>query len=168
LKPETRFTLLIFAVAVIWKMTLFITGLDSTFLGKYPLLIVFALLLIGMYRGVDGRRKIDHPDGIAFMPAFRSGMSISSLFSLMYTLFIYFFITVIDEQFKSKFVANRIAELQESKTPQVDIDAWIKGTENFPFAMTWVLFTFLGIIIISVFYAGAIGRMMAKKYPKIA
>jgi len=168
LKPETRFTLLIFAIAVIWKMGLFITGLDTSFLGKYPLLLVFALLLIGMYRGADGRRKLDHVDGIAFMPAFRSAMSISALFSLIYTLFVYFYITSIDNQFMNKFIANRVTELRASNTPEVDVNAWIKGAQEFPFALTWTLFTFIAIMVISVFYAGAIGRMMAKKYPKLS
>lgn len=148
-------------------MGLLLTGLDTSFLGKYPLLLVFALLLIGMYRGVDGRRKLDHPDGISFMPAFRSAMSVSALFSLIYTLFIYFFITKIDENFRDKFIANRIAELREAKTPQVDIDAWIKGSYEFPFALTWTLFTFIGIMVISLIYAFAIGKMMTKKYPKM-
>lgn len=149
-------------------MGLFITGLDTTFLGKYPLLLVFALLLIGMYRGVDGRRKLDHADGIAFMPAFRSAMSVSMLFSLIYTLFIYFYITAIDTEFSNKFIANRITELRASNTPEVDVNAWIKGAQDFPFALTWTLFTFIGILIISVFYAGAIGRMMIKKNPKLS
>jgi hypothetical protein len=168
LKPETRATLLIFAIAVIWKMGLFITGLDTSFLGKYPLLLVFALLLIGMYRGTDGRRKLDHKDGIAFMPAFRSAMSVSMLFSLIYTLFVYFYITTIDDQFMNKFIANRVTELRASNTPEVDVNAWIKGAQEFPFALTWTLFTFIGVMVISVFYAGAIGRMMIKKYPKLS
>ena len=65
-------------------------------------------------------------------------------------------------------IPQRITELRASNTPEVDVNAWIKGAQDFPFALTWTLFTFIGILIISVFYAGAIGRMMIKKYPKLS
>lgn len=165
MKPETKFTLLVFAISVIWKTGLLLTGLNESFLGKYPLLLVFGLLLIGMYRAVDARRKADFPNGLTFMPVFKIGMSVATLFTLLYSLFIYLYITSIDLGFRDSFIAKRVEELKKSDTPQVDIDAWIKGAEDFPFAMTWVLFTFIGLMIISVFYAGAIARMMTRKYP---
>ncbi|MEX1188133.1 MAG: DUF4199 family protein [Bacteroidia bacterium] len=167
MKPESKFPLLVFAVAVIWKTGLLLTGLNDSFLGKYPLLLVFGLLLIGMFRAVDARRKIDYPNGITSMPVFKIAMSVATLFTLMYSVFIYFYITAIDLDFRSNFIAKRVDELKASDTPQVDIDAWIKGAEDFPFAMTWVLFTFVGLMLISVFYAMAIARMMARKHPLI-
>lgn len=118
-----------------------------------------------MFRAVDARRKIDFPNGLTFMPVFKIGMSVATFFTLLYSLFIYLYITAIDLGFRDNFIAKRVEELKKSDTPQVDIDAWIKGAEDFPFAMTWVLFTFIGLMIISVFYAGAIARMMTRKYP---
>lgn len=146
-------------------MTMYMTGLDETFLGKYPLLVVFGLLLIGMYRAVDGRRQLDHPEGITFMPAFKTGMSVAVLFTLMYSLFIYLYITAIDLGFRDDFIAKRVEELRKNNTSQADIDTWLNSAKDFPFAMTWVLFTFIGLMVISVFYAGAIGRMISKKFP---
>lgn len=144
---------------------MYLTGLDESFLGKYPLLIVFGILLIGMYRAVDQRRKLDFENGIAFLPAFKTGMSVSVLFTLMYSFFIYMYVTVIDLGFRDDFIAKRIEELRKNNTPEADINVWIKSAQDFPFAMTWVLFTFIGLLVISVFYAGAIARMMSKKYP---
>lgn len=165
MRPETKYTLFVFAVSLIWKTGLYLTGLNEGFLGKYPLLIVFGLLLIGMFRAVDERRKLDFADGITFMASFKPAMSVATLFTLLYSLFIYFYVTVIDENFKSDFIAKRVDELRASETPEADVNAWINGAQDFPFAMTWVLFTFIGLMVISVFYAGAIGRMMARKYP---
>lgn len=150
---------------MIWKTGLYLSGLNTSFLGKYPLLIVFGLLLIGMFRAADARRKLDYPNGIAFMPVFKSAISVATLFTLMYSLFIYLYVTSIDDQFQAKFIAERVAELIKNNTPQADVDAWVKGAQDFPFAMTWVLFTFIGLMVIGVFYAGAIGRMMARKHP---
>lgn len=157
--------MLVFAISVIWKMTLYLSGLDETFVGKYPLLLVFGLLLIGMFRAVDARRKIDFPDGVVFMPAFRTGMSVAVLFTLLYSLFIYMYVSVIDLSFREDFIAKRVEELKKNNTPQADINVWLKSAEDFPFAMVWVLFTFIGLMVIGVFYAAAIARMMSRKYP---
>jgi hypothetical protein len=165
LKPESKFTLLVFAISVIWKMTMYLSGLDETFVGKYPLLLVFGLLLIGMFRAVDARRKTDFPGGVVFMPAFRTGMSVAVLFTLLYSLFIYIYVSVIDLSFREDFIAKRVEELKKNNTPQADINVWLKSAEDFPFAMVWVLFTFIGLMVIGVFYAAAIARMMSRKYP---
>jgi hypothetical protein len=165
MKPETRSALFILALSIIWRTGLYLAGFADSTLGSYPLLPVFGFLLIGMFRGIDARRKLDYPNGIPFLPAFKAGMSISALFALMYTLFIYVYITYLDYDFKGRFIASRVEELRKNKTPEVDVTAWIDGAEKFPFAMTWILFTFIGLMVLSVFYAGAIGRMMAKKYP---
>ncbi len=165
MKPETRFALFIFAASVIWRTGLYLSGFADSTLGNYPLLPVFGFLLIGMFRGMENRRQLDFPNGIPFLPAFKTGMSIAALFSLMYTLFIYVYITYLDYDFKGRFIAKRVLDLRKNKTPEVDITAWIDGAEKFPFAMTWILFTFIGLMVLSVFYAGVIGRMMVKKYP---
>ncbi len=165
MKPETRFALFIFALSVIWRTGLYMAGFADTSLGNYPLLPVFGFLLIGMFRGINERRKLDHPNGIHFMYAFKSGMSIATLFTLMYSIFIYVYITFIDYDFKGRFIALRKADLIKNNTPAADVTAWVNGAEKFPFAMTWILFTFIGLMVISVFYSGAIARMMAKKYP---
>lgn len=167
MRPETRFALFIFALSVIWRTGLYMAGFADSALGNYPLLPIFGFLLIGMFRGINERRKLDYAEGVPFLPAFKTGMSIATLFTLMYTLFIYFYITQIDYDFKGRFIASRVADLRKNHTPEADVTAWINGADKFPFEMTWVLFTFIGLMVISVFYAGAIGRMMAKKYPAV-
>jgi hypothetical protein len=73
--------------------------------------------------------------------------------------------TVVTNNFRGRYIANRIADLRKNKTPEIDITAWVKSAEKFPFENIWVLFTFIGLMVISVFYSAAIARMMAKKYP---
>lgn len=165
MKPETRFALFVFAIAVIWRTGLYLSGFADSMLGNYPLLPVFGFLLIGMFRGINDRRKSDYLDGVPFLPAFKSGMSIATLFTLMYTLFIYFYINYLDANFRGRYIADRVADLRKNKTPETTISSWVSDAEKFPFETIWVLFTFIGLMVISVFYSAAIARMMAKKYP---
>jgi hypothetical protein len=165
MKPETRFALFVFATAVIWRTGLYLSGLADSMLGNYPLLPIFGFLLVGMFRGINEGRKTDFPNGVPFLPAFKTGMSIAALFTMMYTLFIYVYINYLDSNFRGRYIANRIADLRKNKTPEIDITAWVKSAEKFPFENIWVLFTFIGLMVISVFYSAAIARMMAKKYP---
>ena len=115
MKPETRFALFVFAIAVIWRMGLYLSGLADSMLGNYPLLPVFGFLLIGMFRGINERRKSDFPNGVPFLAAFKTGMSIAALFTMMYTLFIYVYINYLDSNFRGRYVANRIAEYLDKK-----------------------------------------------------
>jgi hypothetical protein len=75
------------------------------------------------------------------------------------------YVSVIDLSFREDFIAKRVEELKKNNTPQADINVWLKSAEDFPFAMVWVLFTFIGLMVIGVFYAAAIARMMSRKYP---
>ena len=50
-------------------------------------------------------------------------------------------------------------------TPRTDIDAWRLSTAEFPFEMSWLVFTFVGVLVLGVFYAAMMARMMARKYP---
>jgi hypothetical protein len=164
-KPETKYSLLILGLSVIWKTLLLLTGQIDGVLGKYPMLPVLGFMLIGMYRGMEERRKIDHLEGVRFMSAFKSGMSIALLSTLTYSLFLYIYMRYLDLGFKSRFIAQRIEELQKNGSNQADIDAWIQTTQSFPFVSSWLLFTFIGLLLISLFYALAISRMMIRKYP---
>lgn len=134
-------------------------------LGKYPLLPVFAFMLIGIFRGVNERRILTFSSGIKFMDAFKTGVSIAALFSLIYTLFIYLYITNIDDGFKNRFVSMRIAELEKAGTSAADINAWTEGLNRFPFYTAWLLFSFIGLMLIGLFYSAAIARMMSRKHP---
>ena len=166
--PETRGALFVLALSVIWKTLLLLTGWVDGFLGKFPLLAILAFLLIGMFRSMDSRRKLSYPDGIAFLPAFKAGMSVNALFSLLYSLFMYFYLFVLDTGFRSRFVNQRVADMVNEKTSPEAIEAWKQSTTSFPFEMMWMLFTFVGVLVIGTFYAGMTARMMAKKYPVLA
>jgi len=164
LKPETKYSLFIFGLSVIWKTSLLLTGLVETAIGKFPLLPVFGFLLIGMYRGMEERRKLDFTNGVPFLPAFKTGASIATLFTLLYTLFLYFYLNYLDVAFKARYIADRVVELKKDNTPPANIDAWIKDAQSFPFSSSWLLFTFIGLMLLGLFYAFAITRMMVKKH----
>lgn len=166
MKPETKYALLILGLSMLWKLVILLGGWVDSGIAKYPVIPVLAFMLIGMFRAVDARRKLDHPDGISFMAAFKAGISTSILFTLMYSLFIYLYITVFDAGFKARYVLNRVAELRENNTPEVDVQAWLRSTENFPFANIWVLFTFIGLGLLSLFYSLSIARMISRKFPQ--
>lgn len=163
--PETRGALFVLALSVIWKTLLLLTGWVDGMLGKFPLLAILAFLLIGMFRSMEARRKQSHPDGIAFLPAFKAGMSVNALFSLLYSLFMYFYLFVLDTGFRTRFVNQRVADMVNDKTAPESIEAWKQSTTTFPFEMMWMLFTFIGVLVIGTFYAAMTARMMAKKYP---
>jgi hypothetical protein len=163
--PETRGALFVLALSVIWKTLLLLTGWVDGFLGKFPLLAILAFLLIGMFRSMEARRKLSYPDGIAFLPAFKAGMSVNALFSLLYSLFMYFYLFVLDTGFRTRFANQRVADMVNEKTAPEAIEAWKQSTTTFPFEMMWMLFTFVGVLVIGTFYAGMTARMMAKKYP---
>lgn len=168
LKPETKYTLFILALAIIWKTLLFASGFHEFAFSKFPLIMllpVYAFMLIGMFRGVNERRKSDHPGGMKFMDAFKSGASIATLFSLTYTLFIYFYITVMDDQFKSRFIAFRINGIEKSGATPEEIRSGNEVLSQFPFYTAWILFTFIGLIVMGIIYSAAIARLMSKKYP---
>jgi hypothetical protein len=165
LKPETKFALFIFALSVIWKTGLLLSGFVDSAIGKFPLLPVFAFLLIGMYRGMEERRKSDFLNGVTFLPIFKAGASIATLFTLMYTLFLYFYLNFLDVAFKARYIASRAEELKKDQTSAENIAAWIKSAESFPFASSWLLFTFIGLMLLGLFYSFAITRMMVKKHP---
>jgi ABC-type antimicrobial peptide transport system permease subunit len=166
--PETRGALFVLALSVIWKTLLLLTGWVDGFLGKFPLLAILAFLLIGMFRSMEARRKLTYPDGITFLPAFKAGMSVNALFSLLYSLFMYFYLFVLDTGFRSRFVNQRVADMVKEKTSPEAIEAWKQSTTSFPFEMMWMLFTFIGVLIIGTFYAAMTARMMARKYPVLA
>jgi hypothetical protein len=165
MKPETKGAALVLGLSVIWKTLLLLTGWVDGFLGKYPLLPILGFLLIGMYRTMEERRKLSYSAGVPFKEAFRSGMSVAALFSLTYSLFIYIYLFFLDTQFKARFVEQRVADMVAQKTPQTNIDAWRLSTAEFPFEMSWLVFTFAGILVLGVFYAAMMARMMARKYP---
>ena len=163
--PETRGALFVLALSVIWKTLLLLTGWVDGMLGKFPLLAILAFLLIGMFRSMEARRKLSYPDGIAFLPAFKAGMSVNALFSLLYSLFMYFYLFVLDTGFRTRFVNQRVADMVKDKTAPESIEAWKQSTTTFPVEMMWMLCTFVGVLVIGTFYAGMTARMMAKKYP---
>jgi hypothetical protein len=163
--PETRGALFVLALSAIWKSLLLLTGWVDGFLGKFPLLAILAFLLIGMFRSMEARRKLTYPDGIPFSPAFKAGMSVNALFSLLYSLFMYFYLYVLDTEFRIRFVNQRVADMVADKASPETIEAWKKSTVSFPFEMMWMLFTFVGVLVIGTFYAGMMARMMARKYP---
>lgn len=165
MKPETKGTILILALSIIWKTLLLLTGWVDAGIGKYPLLPVLGFLLIGMYRSMDERRKLSFSDGIPFKDAFKSGMSVAALFSLAYSLFIYFYLFVLDKNYKLRFVDQRVSDMVDQNTSAENIEAWKKSTASFPFEMSWLVFTFAGILVLGTFYAAMTSRMMAKKFP---
>lgn len=166
MKPETRWALFILALSIIWKMLLLLTGWNDSVIGKYPLLPVFGFMLIGMFRGMEERRKLDYIQTFSFPGLFKSGMSIAALFTLTYSLFLYVYLNYLDAGFKSRMIAARIAEqLRENPdtSPEM-IKQWTDSTAGFPFASIWILFTFIGLMVLGAFYAGIITRMMRKKH----
>jgi hypothetical protein len=163
-KPETRFSLLFLGLSIIWRTGLLLSGLADSYVGQFPLLPVLAFLLIAMYRGIESRRKASFSEGFQFMDMFKSGMSIALLSTLMYSLFLYVYLRYLDLSFKSRFILRRIEELRKDGTSQEDIDAWIQTTQSFPFVTAWLMFTFIGLLLISLFYAAAISKMMVRKY----
>jgi ABC-type antimicrobial peptide transport system permease subunit len=165
MKPETKGAALVLGLSVIWKTLLLLTGWVDGFLGKYPLLPILGFLLIAMYRTMEERRKLSYSAGVPFKEAFRSGMSVAALFSLTYSLFIYIYLFFLDPQFKVRFVEQRVADMVAQNTPKADIDAWRLSTAEFPFEMSWLVFTFIGVLVLGVFYAAMMARMMARKYP---
>ena len=165
MKPETKYSLLILGLSVIWKTGLLLSGQADGLLGKYPLLPVLGFMLIGMYRGVEERRKLSHPNGMGFLDAFKPAISIALLASLIYTLFLYVYLNYLDVDFKARFVANSIEDLKTNGSNPADIEAWIQSTQTFPFTTAWILFTFIGLALIGFVYAVVIGRLMLKKYP---
>ena len=165
MKPETKGTILVLALSIIWKTLLLLTGWVDAGIGKYPLLPVLGFLLIGMYRSMDERRKLSFSDGIPFKDAFKSGMSVAALFSLTYSLFIYFYLFSIDPAFKLRFIDNRIISMKDQNTAPEAIEAWKNSNANFPFEAFWLVLTFVGILLLGVFYAAMTSRMMAKKFP---
>jgi hypothetical protein len=164
-KPETKGTILVLALSIIWKTLLLLTGWVDAGIGKYPLLPVLGFLLIGMYRSMDERRKLSFANGIPFKDAFKSGMSVAALFSLTYSLFIYFYLFSIDPAFKLRFIDNRIISMKAQNTAPEAIEAWKNSNVNFPFEAFWLVLTFVGILLLGVFYAAMTARMMAKKFP---
>jgi hypothetical protein len=164
-KPETKGTILVLALSIIWKTLLLLTGWVDAGIGKYPLLPVLGFLLIGMYRSMDERRKLSFANGIPFKDAFKSGMSVAALFSLTYSLFIYFYLFSIDPAFKLRFIDNRIISMKDQNTAPEAIEAWKNSNANFPFEAFWLVLTFVGILLLGVFYAAMTSRMMAKKFP---
>jgi hypothetical protein len=165
MKPETKAVVLILSLSVIWKNLLLLTGWVEGFLGKYPLLPILGFMLIGMFRAMEERRKISFPKGIPFKDAFRCGMSVNALFALVYSLFVYLYLNFLDSGFRQRFSLQRVEDMRKQNTPQADIDAWVQTSQQFPFEMTWVLFTFIGVLVLGVFYAAIMARMMNKKYP---
>lgn len=165
MKPETKYSLLILGLAIIWKTGILLAGLVDGPIGKYPLLPVFGFMLIGMYRGVEERRKLSFPKGMRFPDGFKPAISIAMLSTLTYSLFLYVYLNYLDGSFKDRFVAKRIEELQKSGSSQADIEAWFQTTQSFPFTTAWLLFTFLGLMVIGLLYALVIARMMTRKYP---
>jgi hypothetical protein len=165
LKPETKYSLFIFGLSVIWKTSLLLSGLVETAIGDFPVLPVFAFLLIGMFRGMEERRKLDFSNGVSFLPIFKSGASIATLFTLLYTLFLYFYLNFLDVAFKARFIADRVEDLKKKQTTPENIEAWVKSAQTFPFSSSWLLFTFIGLMLIGLIYAFAITRMMVKKHP---
>lgn len=165
MKPETKGAILILALSMIWKTLLLLTGWVDMAIGKYPLLPVLGFLLIGMYRSMEERRKLSFPNGIPFKDAFKSGMSVAALFSLAYSLYIYVYLNFLDPNYKLRFVEHRVADMVEQQTSPENIEAWKKSTANFPFEITWLVFTFVGILVLGTFYAAMTSRMMAKKFP---
>ncbi|MFN5371364.1 MAG: DUF4199 domain-containing protein, partial [Bacteroidia bacterium] len=105
---------------------------------------------------------------IAFLPAFKAGMSVNALFSLLYSLFMYFYLFVLDTGFRTRFVNQRVADMVNEKTAPEAIEAWKQSTSAFPFEMMWMLFTFVGVLVIGTFYAAMTARMMARKYPVLS
>jgi ABC-type antimicrobial peptide transport system permease subunit len=77
----------------------------------------------------------------------------------------YFYLFVLDTAFKMRFVNQRVADMVNDKTSPEAIEAWKKSTASFPFEMMWMLFTFIGVLVIGTFYAAMTARMMARKYP---
>ena len=147
-------------------MLLLFTGWNDSVIGKYPLLPVFGFLLIGMFRGIDERRKLDYTETFSFPGLFKSGMSIAALFTLTYSLFLYVYLNYLDVDFKARMIKARIAEQLRDKpetSPEM-IKQWTDSTANFPFVSIWILFTFIGLMVLGAFYAGIITRMMRKKH----
>jgi hypothetical protein len=153
MKPETKGTLLILALSIIWKTLMLITGWVEFSFGKYPFLPVTAFMLIGMYRGMEERRKLSFADGFPFKDMFKSGASIAALFAVLYSLFIYFYLFYLDKLFKIRFAGARIEEFKSKG----------QNPDNFPFEVPWVLFTFIGTLVLGVVYSGAITRLMIKR-----
>jgi hypothetical protein len=77
----------------------------------------------------------------------------------------YFYLYVLDTEFRIRFVNQRVADMVADKASPETIEAWKKSTVSFPFEMMWMLFTFVGVLVIGTFYAGMMARMMARKYP---
>ena len=164
LKPETKYALLILALSILWKMGLLISGLSHSTIGKYPLLPIFGFLLIGMFRGMDERRKLDFSEEFNFPRLFKSGMSIAALFTVMYCLFLYFYLKELDVEFRTLFISGRIEEATAKQMSDSDISMYSTQLSAFPFVSVWILFTFIGLMTLSTFYSGVIARMMRKKY----
>jgi hypothetical protein len=167
-KPETRYALFILGAAILWKLILLYTGLVNTAIGKYPLLLIFGFLLIGMYRGMEERRKMDHVENLHFPSLFKSGMSIVALFSLTYSLFLYVYLRFIDSGFMTRMKFARMEEVKKSTTSAEKIEAFSRSFDQLPNVTLWILFTFIGLMVLGAFYSGMITRMMRKKYFPVA
>jgi hypothetical protein len=64
-----------------------------------------------------------------------------------------------------RFIDNRIISMKDQNTAPEAIEAWKNSNANFPFEAFWLVLTFVGILLLGVFYAAMTSRMMAKKFP---
>lgn len=165
MKPETKFPLLVFAFCVIWKFSLLYSGLADTAVGRFAILPVWIFLFWGILKAMEQRRKLDYASGAVFLPLFKSGASVAVLFTVLYSLFIYVYLRFIDTGFMGRMVQARVEQAILKGESQEAVNAWVETTKHFPFVSMWVLFTFLGVLMMGILFSFAISRMMVKKYP---
>lgn len=166
MRPETKYGLSVFLISVIWKTGLFAFNARDTFAGQYSVILVMLFMLIGIFLAVEEQRKQSPEKKISFLSGFKAGMSVAALHTVLYSLYLYAYYAYIDTSFFAETIEARVSEFRMAGNSESDIEGFRQSAEVILSPMIQSTFTLVGLLIISVFYAGVVAKLVEKKMSK--
>lgn len=139
--------------------TILISVLKYTFSSNYleksywDQILGFILLVLFVYTAINSFKKSNN-SYLSISQSIKIGLGVTLIFALLNVVYLYFFMSIIEPDFKDKIIEMQVEEMQKMNTPNSQIKTTVKIMEEYFVPIT------LSVTIIYALIAGLITSLI--------
>ena len=166
MKPFVKFGLLNGALAIVWQLLMYITGLNRNADAQLINILSIAITIILMYLAVKDFRQDVGKGWIKFGKAFNISFMVGLIGGLISTTFYFIYISFIDKDFIDYQKKLQYDKMYEKGMSEEMVEKAMKQAETFMTPQMQFIFGLIFTLILSALLALVISAIMKKANPE--